>query len=91
MLKDVYTQYIAKAKSSEEVLLSLSRILELDLSNRETAWIHKKAAEAYYRTEDMNRAKVALRRAFQINPKLTGAKKISRKLGIENGIPEPGH
>jgi curved DNA-binding protein CbpA len=81
MLKEVYTQYIAKAKSPEEISVSLNRIMELDLSNRETAWIHKKAAEAYYRTKDMDRAREALKRAFQINPKLTGAKKISIKLG----------
>lgn len=89
MLRNVYTQYISKANSSEEILASLSRALELDLSNRETAWIHKKAAEAYYRTKDMNRARESLRRAFEINPKLMGAKKISKKLGIKNGIPEP--
>ncbi|MFC1719327.1 tetratricopeptide repeat protein, partial [Candidatus Poribacteria bacterium] len=90
MLKNVYIQYITRADSSEEILISLNRILELDLSSRETAWIHKKAAEAYYRTKDMGRARESLNRAFQINPKLTGAKKISRKLGIENRILEPG-
>ncbi len=89
MLRDVYIQYIKKAGSSEEVMMSLNKILGLDLSNREIAWIHKKAAEAYYRTEDTDRARAALSRAFQVNPKLAGAKKISKKLGIENGIPEP--
>ena len=90
MLRNVYIQYITRADNSKEIMVSLNRILELDLSNREIAWIHKKAAEAYYRTRDTDRARAALRHAFQINPKLTGAKKISRKLGIENGIPEPG-
>lgn len=90
MLKDVYIQYIAEASSSEEVLVSLDRILALDLSNREIAWIHKKAAEAYCRTRDMDRAREALRQAFQINPKLTGAKRISKKLDIENGTYVPG-
>ena len=82
MLRDVYTQYIAKASRSEEILVSLNRIVELDLSNRETAWIYKKAAEAYYRVQDVDKARESLRRAFQINPKLTGTKKISIKLGL---------
>lgn len=90
MLRDVYIRYITKANSSEEILESLNRLLEMELSNREAAWIHKKAAEAYYRVENINRARESLRRAFQINPKLTGTKKISAKLGIKNGIPEPG-
>ena len=81
---------MAKADSSAEILESLNRLLEMELSNRETAWIHKKAAEAYYRVENINGARESLKRAFQINPKLTGAKKISEKLGIKNGIPEPG-
>lgn len=90
MLRDVYIRYMTKANSSEEILESLNRLLEMELSNRETAWIHKKASEAYYRVENTNRARESLKRAFQINPKLTGTKKISEKLGIKNGIPEPG-
>jgi len=90
MLRDVYIRYMAKANSSEEILETLSRLLTMELSNRETAWIHKKAAEAYYRVEDINRARESLKRAFQINPKLTGTKKISKKLDTKNGIPEPG-
>jgi curved DNA-binding protein CbpA len=86
MLKDVYIQRIAKANCSEEVLINMEKILTLDLSRREVAWVYKKAAEAYYRANDMDSAIRTLRRAFRINPKLAGAKRISRKLGIKNGV-----
>ena len=83
MLKDVYLQRITKANCSEEVLTNMEKILAMDLPKREVAWIYKKAAEAYYRANDIDSAVRTLKRAFQINPKLTGAKKISKKLGIK--------
>ena len=60
----------------------------MDLSKREAAWIHKKAAEAYYRTNDIDNALKNLTLAFQINPKLSGAKNISKKLGVKGRISE---
>ncbi len=87
MLKDVYLQRMTSAENSEEILENMGKILAMNLSRREAAWIYKKAAEAYYRMNDMDNAIKVLRRAFQINPKLTGAKKISRKLGLEIEIP----
>lgn len=83
MLKSIYIQYISDSKCSEDVMLNLKKILKLDPPKRELAWIYKKAAEAYYRLDDISKAESSLRRAFQINPKLIGAKKISRKLGID--------
>ena len=89
MLKDVYLQRIAEANCSEEVLMNMEKILAMDLSKREAAWIHKKAAEAYYKANDIDSAIRTLRHAFQINPKLKGAKKISKKLGIKSEISKP--
>jgi len=89
MLKDVYLQCIIKAKCSAEVLTNMEKLLTMDISKREAAWIHKKAAESYYRTNDIDSARETLKLAFQINPKLTGAKKISNKLGIKNRVLEP--
>ena len=88
MLKDVYVQCIIGANCSEDVLENMEKILTMDLSKREVAWIHKKAAEAYYRTNDTDNAIRVLKHAFHINPGLTGAKKISKKLGIENEVPK---
>ncbi len=88
MARDVYIQSIIRANRSEDVLLNLEKILSMDLSKREAAWIHKKAAEAYYRTNDIDNALKSLTLAFQINPKLSGAKNISKKLGIRGRISE---
>jgi Tfp pilus assembly protein PilF len=62
--------------------------LTLNISSREIARIHKKAAESYFKMGDVGRAREALQRAFEVNPKLTGAKRISRELGMKNGMPE---
>lgn len=83
MLKGVYIQYITKSNNSEEVLKSMEKILAMELPTYELAWIYKKAAETYYRLNDFNNAVESLAWAFKINPKLPGAKKISRKLGLE--------
>ena len=90
MLRDVYIQHIARAKCSEEVTAIIGKLLTLKISNREVARVYKKAAEAYYKVVDIDRAKESLRRAFEINPGMTGAKKIGRKLGIKNGVSVPG-
>jgi curved DNA-binding protein CbpA len=88
MLKDVYLQRIAKAERSEEIAVNISKVLTLNISSREIARIHKKAAESYFKMGDVGRAREALQRAFEVNPKLTGAKRISRELGMKNGMPE---
>jgi len=87
MLKDVYFQRMTSAENSAEILANMEKILAMNLSRREAAWIYKKAAEAYYKMNDIDNAIRVLRRAFQINPKLTGAKKISKKLGLKTGTP----
>ncbi len=86
LLKNVYIQSIARAKCSAEVTTSMDKLLDLKIPNREVARVYKKVAEAYCKLAYIDRAKEALRRAFEINPRLTGAKKIGRKLGIKNGL-----
>ncbi len=83
MLKDVYLQFIVKAKNSEEITINIKKLLSLELPKSGLAQIYKKAAESYYCIGDINSAKKSLERAFKENPKLTGAKRISKKLGIK--------
>jgi curved DNA-binding protein CbpA len=84
LLKSLYMQYINKSNRSEDVSSSINKILTVGLQNHELAWIYKKAAEAYYRLNDMENAVESLNQAFKRNPKLPGAKKIKRKLGFES-------
>jgi tetratricopeptide (TPR) repeat protein len=57
----------------------LSRILDLGF---QLDYIYKLLAEAYFETGDTINALSKLKRAYEINPELTGAVKISRALGI---------
>lgn len=82
LLKDIYMQNINKAESSGDILLNQQKILAMKLSTYESSWIYKKTAEAYYRLNDFENAINSLKSAFEINPKLPGAKKISKKLGF---------
>ena len=90
LLKNVYIQHIVRAKCSEEITTGIDNLMTLNIPSREVAWVYKKAAEAYYKVADIDRAKEALKHAFEINPGMTGAKKIGRKLGIKNGVSAAG-
>lgn len=82
LLKDIYIQNINKAKTSSDILLNQQKIIAMKLSAYESSWVYKKTAEAYYRLNDFENAINSLKSAFEINPKLPGAKKISKKLGF---------
>jgi len=82
MLKDVYIQFIVGAKTPEEITVNIKKLLTLGLSRNDIAQAYKKAAEAYYKLNDLNDAEKALENAFQLKPKLTGAKKIMKNLGV---------
>jgi len=81
-LKDVYFRRLAKQATPEEAIVYFHKILDLGLSKRESAWAYKKLAESYFEADKPQEAQEALRKAFQINPNMTGAKKICRKLGV---------
>lgn len=82
LLKDIFIKNISTAESSTNIALNLQKLLKMSLSNYDIAWAYKKSAEAYYRISDYENAIASLSLAFDINPKLPGAKKISRKLGF---------
>jgi len=86
MLKDVYLRQINMSKHSKDILDNVEKISLLGISRREYAWICKKAGEAYYNLGDLENAARSLRKAFQLNPKLLGAKRITKKLGMEEEI-----
>jgi curved DNA-binding protein CbpA len=83
MLRDVYLQNIAKAEKTGEILDNMRKIMAMDISKRDIAQVYKKSAEAFYRINDIDNARNSLKKAFYVDPKLKGAKKIAEKLGIE--------
>lgn len=84
MLKDIYVHFIKIATDSEEIGTYVEKIISIGLPKSEITWVYKKAAEAYLRVNDLFNAEIHLRQAFQLNKKLAGAKKIIRKLGLED-------
>ncbi len=66
--------------SGEAYLQSLEKLIAADLNPRDTAFYLKKAAEVYCETEQKNRAEAYLQRAFKLDPKLSGTKKLLDKL-----------
>ena len=83
-LKRVYYYGLARPANAEESIIYLQKILDLGLSRRDTAWVYKKLAESYYEAQNLQMARENLEKAFKIHPKLTGAKKICMKLGMEH-------
>lgn len=66
--------------SENAYLQCLEQLIEADLNSRDTAFYLKKAAEIYCDREDRNKARIMLQRAFQLDPKLSGTKKLQEKL-----------
>jgi tetratricopeptide (TPR) repeat protein len=82
-LRQVYLYFLTHPQRLEDIPADLERVCALNLPKRETAWIYKKLAEFYF---DINRhiqAERMLNTAFELYPRLTGAKRICQKLGVE--------
>ncbi len=84
MLKNIYVHYIKMSADPEEISIYLEKIVDIGLPKNEITWVYKKAAEAFFRVNDLDKAETYLRQAFQLNKKLAGAKKIIKKLGLED-------
>lgn len=84
-LKKIYFD-VFKNGETEEKIDCIPKVLDLELSKREIAWIYKKTAESYFEEDFLQKARKTLKKAFTICPNLKGAKRICRKLGMENYI-----
>lgn len=81
-----YSDPTTGSKATPEIRIKhLSRILELGFKYD---YIYKFMAEAYHDSGDDEQARAYLRRAYEINPELSGAVRISRALGLSKS-PEP--
>lgn len=82
-LKRIYFHCLTNPRSLEDIPNDLDKISALNLSKREMAWIYKKLAEFYVDINWLTQAKKMLRMAFELYPRLAGAKKICQQLGME--------
>lgn len=69
-------------EEGEDKGVLLGKVQALHLPKRETAWIYKKIAEFYVDINRFPEAREVLQLAFEIHPRLAGAKKICETLSI---------
>ena len=82
-LKQIYFYYLTHPQNLEDIPTDLEKLRDLNLSKRETAWIYKKLAEFYFDINWLVQAERMLKMAFELYPRLAGAKRICKKLGME--------
>ncbi len=81
-LKFIYLYHFSVEGYDQTHPIPLTKIRELKLSKRETAWMYKKIAEFYVEIERFPEARTVLKMAFELQPRLTGAKKICQTLNM---------
>lgn len=81
-LKRIYLYHFSLEGYHQTSTIPLSKIRALKLPKRETAWMYKKIAEFYVEINLYPEAREVLLMAFELQPKLVGAKKICRTLNI---------
>ena len=83
-LKYIYLYHFSIEGYHQTSHIPLTKIRALKLPKRETAWIYKKIAEFYVEIDRYPEARTVLKMAFELQPRLTGAKKICRILSVSN-------
>ena len=81
-LKFIYLYHFSVEGYDQTHPIPLAKIRELKLSKRETAWMYKKIAEFYVEIDRLPEARTVLKMAFELQPRLTGAKKICQTLNM---------
>lgn len=81
-LKFIYLYHFSVEGYDQTHPIPLTKIRELKLSKRETAWMYKKIAEFYVEIDRFPEARTVLKMAFELQPRLTGAKKICQTLNM---------
>jgi len=81
-LKFIYLYHFSVEGYDQTHPIPLTKIRELKLSKRETAWMYKKIAEFYVEINRFPEARTVLKMAFELQPRLTGAKKICQTLNM---------
>ena len=81
-LKFIYLYHFTVEGYDQTCQIPLAKIRKLQLSKRETAWMYKKIAEFYVEINRLSEARTVLKMAFELQPRLTGAKKICEILNM---------
>lgn len=82
-LKQIYFHSLMHPRHPEDIPHDLEKIRALNLSKPDTATVYKKLAEFYLEINRVGKAKEMLKTAFELHPRLAGAKRICQKLDME--------
>ncbi len=81
-LKFIYLYHFSVEGYHQTHHIPLTKIRALKLPKRETAWMYKKIAEFYVEIDQLPEARTVMKMAFELQPRLTGAKKICKTLNM---------
>ena len=76
-LKRIYLYHFSVEGYKKTCGIPISKIKELNLSKRETAWMYKKIAEFYVEIRLIPEAREMLMMAFDLQPNLAGLKRFA--------------
>ena len=82
-IRDIYCKRLARALPSLDAVKIYQKVLDMGLAKKAEAYIHKKIAESYHKSNDLRKARHHLAVAFELEPRLKGAQKICEKLGYK--------
>jgi curved DNA-binding protein CbpA len=82
-LKKIYFHYLMHPRHPEDIPNDLEKIRALNLSKPDIATVYKKLAEFYLEINRVGNAKKMLKMAFELHPRMAGAKRICQKLDME--------
>lgn len=82
-IRDIYCKRLARTLPALEAVKIYQKVLDMGLAKKAEAYIHKKIAESYHKSNDLRKARHHLAVAFELEPRLKGAQKICEKLGFK--------
>ena len=83
-IRDIYCKKVARRCKPTEAVKIYEKVMAMGVSKKTEAYLHKKIAESYYRGGIEKKARVHLKHAFELEPKLKGAQKICEKLDLDH-------
>ncbi len=82
-IRDIYCKKVARRCKPIESVKIYEKVMSMGVSKKTEAYLHKKIAESYFKGNIEKKARMHLKKAFELEPKLKGAQKICEKLEVE--------
>ena len=79
-IRDIYCKKVARRCKPLDAVKIYEKVMAMGVSKKTEAYLHKKIAESYFKANLEKKARVHLKKAFELEPKLKGAQKICEKL-----------